>query len=174
MYAQHCKISGGDRGIRLKSMRGRGGFVENICNAWATYTMAQASMMLNPFMPMWMQIGGALGDQLSALVRLQSPEGLWRTVLDDDTSYLETSASAVIAAALVLKGHPLHEQAIAKAYEGIVAQIDDDGSIRKVSAGTAVMYSAEDYKAISTKRIQGWGQGLTLAFLVSLLQRQGE
>ncbi|WP_159884803.1 glycoside hydrolase family 88/105 protein [Paenibacillus puerhi] len=143
-------------------------------NAWASYTMAQASKMLNPFMPMWMQIGGALSDQLSALVRLQSQEGLWRTVLDDDTSYLETSASAGIAAALVVKGHPLHEQAIAKAYEGIVAQIDDDGSVRKVSAGTAVMYSAEDYKAISTKRIQGWGQGLTLAFLVSLLQRQGE
>ncbi|WP_151736971.1 glycoside hydrolase family 28 protein ['Paenibacillus yunnanensis' Narsing Rao et al. 2020] len=30
VYAHHCSISGGDRGIRLKSMRGRGGFVENI------------------------------------------------------------------------------------------------------------------------------------------------
>ncbi|WP_150271412.1 glycoside hydrolase family 28 protein [Paenibacillus tepidiphilus] len=30
VYAHHCTISGGDRGIRLKSMRGRGGFVENI------------------------------------------------------------------------------------------------------------------------------------------------
>ncbi len=30
VYAHNCRISGGDRGIRLKSMRGRGGFVENI------------------------------------------------------------------------------------------------------------------------------------------------
>jgi polygalacturonase len=30
VYAHHCKFSGGDRGIRLKSMRGRGGYVENI------------------------------------------------------------------------------------------------------------------------------------------------
>jgi polygalacturonase len=30
VYAHHCKFTGGDRGIRLKSMRGRGGFVENI------------------------------------------------------------------------------------------------------------------------------------------------
>ena len=30
IYASHCKIGGGDRGIRLKSMRGRGGFVENV------------------------------------------------------------------------------------------------------------------------------------------------
>ncbi|MEK5023496.1 glycoside hydrolase family 28 protein [Paenibacillus sp. FSL M7-1046] len=30
IYATHCQIGGGDRGIRLKSMRGRGGFVENV------------------------------------------------------------------------------------------------------------------------------------------------
>ncbi|TCT16122.1 glycosyl hydrolase family 28 [Natranaerovirga pectinivora] len=30
IYAHHCKFTGGERGIRLKSMRGRGGFVENI------------------------------------------------------------------------------------------------------------------------------------------------
>ncbi|ASA21605.1 glycoside hydrolase family 28 protein [Paenibacillus donghaensis] len=30
VYAHDCTITGGDRGIRLKSMRGRGGFVENI------------------------------------------------------------------------------------------------------------------------------------------------
>ncbi len=30
VYAHDCNISGGDQGIRLKSMRGRGGFVENV------------------------------------------------------------------------------------------------------------------------------------------------
>lgn len=34
------------------------------------------------------------------------------------------------------------------------------------------MYSADDYKVISKKRVQGWGQGLTLAFLVALLQNK--
>jgi unsaturated rhamnogalacturonyl hydrolase len=34
------------------------------------------------------------------------------------------------------------------------------------------MYTADDYKAISRKRVQGWGQGLTLAFLVALLQNR--
>ncbi|MGO4375789.1 glycoside hydrolase family 88 protein, partial [Paenibacillus sp. MCAF20] len=124
-------------------------------NAWAAYTMAQAYKMLNPFMPMWMQIGGALGDQLSSLARLQSPDGLWRTVLNDDTSYEETSASAGIAAALVSYAHPLHQDYMAKAYKGILANIDEDGSVRNVSAGTAVMYSSEDYKVISKKRVQG-------------------
>ncbi len=141
-------------------------------NAWAAYTMAQAYKMLNPFMPMWMQIGGALGDQLSALVRLQSPEGMWHTILDDETSYLETSASAGIGAALAVYAHPLHQKQIARAYQGIVSNIDTDGSVRNVSAGTAVMLCAEDYKLVPKKRAQGWGQGLTLAFLAALLQNR--
>jgi hypothetical protein len=51
--------------------------------------------------PANMIIDGSLRDQLNALVRLQSPEGLWHTVLNDDTSYLETSGSAGIATAPV-------------------------------------------------------------------------
>jgi unsaturated rhamnogalacturonyl hydrolase len=141
-------------------------------NAWAAYTMAQAFRMLNPFMPMWMQIDGALRDQLSALVRLQSEEGMWHTILNDETSYLETSASAGIAAALTLNAHPLHQKYVAKAYEGIVSNIDEDGSVRNVSAGTAVMYTAEDYNLVPKKRVQGWGQGLVLAFLAVLLKKQ--
>lgn len=143
-------------------------------NAWAAYTMAQAFQLLNPFMPMWMQIGGALQDQLSALVRLQSEDGLWHTILNDETSYTEVSASAGIAAALKLNGHPLHNRFIEKAYKGILANIDEDGSVRNVSAGTAVMHSAEDYKLVPRKRVQGWGQGLTLAFLATLLKPERE
>ena len=137
-------------------------------NAWAAYTMAEAVTYLNYLYPMWMQIGGAVGDQLSALVRLQSEEGLWHTILDDESSYLETSASAGIAAALVLHGHPLHAKYVQKALKGILNNISEDGTVRNVSAGTAVMLTADDYKKVPKKRIQGWGQGLTLAFLCSL------
>lgn len=30
IYAHNCKIAGGDRGIRIKSMRGRGGYIEDV------------------------------------------------------------------------------------------------------------------------------------------------
>lgn len=139
-------------------------------NAWAAYTMARAYRMLNYLNPMWMQLGGALGDQLSALVRLQAGDGMWHTILDDPSSYTETSASAGIGAALVLWGHPLHAKCVQKALEGILNNISEDGSVRKVSAGTAVMLNADDYRKVPVKRVQGWGQGLTLAFLCSLLE----
>jgi unsaturated rhamnogalacturonyl hydrolase len=139
-------------------------------NAWAAYTMAQAFGFLNYLNPSWMQIGDCLSDQLSAIVRLQSEEGLWHTILNDPSSYLETSASSGIAAALVIKGLPLHGKYIKKALEGILNNISPDGTVKNVSSGTAVMLTAEDYNKVPRKRAQGWGQGLTLAFLCALLK----
>lgn len=139
-------------------------------NAWAALTMAEALKLVPVQNPMYMQIEGSLRDQLSALVRLQSEEGLWHTVLTDNTSYLETSGSAGIAAALVLYGHPLHKKYIQRALNGIRENIGEDGTVRNVSAGTAVMADVDGYKRTPKKRIQGWGQGLALAFLSSLLQ----
>ncbi|TCL69917.1 unsaturated rhamnogalacturonyl hydrolase [Hydrogenispora ethanolica] len=139
-------------------------------NAWAALTMAEALKLINYLYPMFMRIDGSLRDQLSALVRLQSPEGMWHTILTDDSSYLETSASAGIAASLAIYGHPLHQKYIQKALQGIMGQIAPDGTVKNVSAGTAVMKDPEDYKQVPRKRIQGWGQGLTLAFLAALLQ----
>lgn len=139
-------------------------------NAWAALTMAEALKLINYLYPMFMRIEGSLRDQLSALVRLQSPEGLWHTILDDNASYLELSASAGIAASLVVNEHPLHEKYIIKAFEGISNNISSDGIVKNVSAGTAVMIDQESYKKVPKKRIQGWGQGLALAFFCSILQ----
>jgi len=139
-------------------------------NSWAAYTMAQALQHITYLYPAFMRIEGSLRDQLSALVRLQSPDGLWHTILDDPTSYCETSGSAGIAAALALNGHPLHRKALENAYQGIVSQIGPDGSVLNVSGGTGVMNDAEAYRQIPHKRVQGWGQGLTLAFLSALIR----
>jgi unsaturated rhamnogalacturonyl hydrolase len=139
-------------------------------NAWAAYTMARALGLIDYLYPMFMRIDGSLRDQLSALVRLQAPDGLWRTVLDDEASYGETSASAGIAAAIALRGFPLHRKYLDRAAAGIASQIGPDGSVLNVSGGTAVMPDLESYRRIPRKRVQGWGQGLTLAFLSALLE----
>ena len=55
--------------------------------------------------------------------------GLWRTILDDPKSYEEVSASAGIAAAMVLKGNPLHIKYINKAITGILENISEDGKV---------------------------------------------
>jgi unsaturated rhamnogalacturonyl hydrolase len=129
-------------------------------NAWAAYTMAAALRQINYMYPKFMAIDGSLRDQLAALARIQDDSGLWHTLLDDPGSYGEVSATAGIGAAMVLYDHPLHGTCAAKAYAALMANIDSKGSVLNVSAGTAVLASAEDYRRVPKKRAQGWGQGL--------------
>jgi unsaturated rhamnogalacturonyl hydrolase len=152
------------------------GFFWARANAWAAYTMCQVNKVLpEPYLyPQFMDIDCALRDQLSGLKTLQTESGLWRTVLDDEESYEELSACCGIAAAMNIEGNSLHTPYAQKAYEGILPNISLDGRLLNVSGGTAVMRDLEGYRKISRQWTQGWGQGLGLAYLVSLIEYVGE
>jgi unsaturated rhamnogalacturonyl hydrolase len=145
-------------------------------NAWAALTAADALRQIDAMNPAFMRIADSLRDQLAALVRRQTPAGLWTTVLTDPASYEETSASAGIGAALVIFQrvfrYDLYAAPIARTLAGVRQNVAADGTVKNVSAGTAVMPDAAAYHAVPKKRIQGWGQGLTLAFLAELLGKQ--
>lgn len=147
------------------------GFYWGRANAWAAYTMSQVGRRLPEcyLYPRYMDIVGSLSEQLSALKLVQTENGLWRTILDDPESYEEISASCGIAAAMAENRNPLHIRYLNKATEGILANISEDGRVMNVSGGTAVMKDREGYRNISRDWIQGWGQGLALAYLSALL-----
>lgn len=140
-------------------------------NAWAAFTMAQVGGVLPEcyLYPKYIDVAGSLNEQLAALKTVQTQNGLWRTVLDDPDSYEEVSASAGIAAAMLTRGNPLHSKYINKAIQGLLANVSKDGKVMNVSGGTAVMNDKEGYRGIPRDYIQGWGQGLTLAFFSTLL-----
>ena len=82
----------------------------------------------------------------------------------------QLGVAAGIAAAMVIKGNPLHLKYINRAVEGILANVTPEGRVKNVSAGTAVMRDREGYMNIPRKWTQGWGQGLALAFLAAVLE----
>jgi unsaturated rhamnogalacturonyl hydrolase len=147
------------------------GFYWGRANCWAAYTMSKVGLILPEcyLYPQYLEIVGSLNEQLSALKLLQTENGLWRTILNDGESYEELSASAGIAAAMTLKGNPLHIKYIEKSIEGVLAHVAADGRVTEVSGGTAVMKDRDGYRNISKKWIQGWGQGMALAFLAAVL-----
>jgi unsaturated rhamnogalacturonyl hydrolase len=108
-----------------------------------------------------------------ALYKLQSPNGLFHTILDDDTSYEEVSGSAAITAGL-LRGMKLgilgeeYKETCDKAVAGICDNIAPDGTVLGVSAGTGMGMNPEHYKAIQT-RPMAYGQALTLIALCEAL-----
>ncbi|MDA3959090.1 glycoside hydrolase family 88 protein [Oceanispirochaeta sp.] len=158
-------------GYSHKEQNNMSGFFWGRANAWAAYTMSRMKILLKDWYlyPQCMNIECSLRDQLSAIKYLQTEKGLWRTVLDDEQSYEEISASCGIAAAMINNKNPLHSKYVQKALTGILENISNDGRVLNVSAGTAVMNDREGYFNVPKEWIQGWGQGLALAFLADLL-----
>ena len=148
------------------------GFYWGRANAWAAYTMSQVKKNLYDWylFPPCMDVECSLRDQLAALKLVQTENGLWRTILDDEESYEEVSASAGIAAAMVEMNNPLHAKYVQKALKGILDNVSADGRVLNVSGGTAVMKDREGYMGVPKAWIQGWGQGLALAFFTAVLK----
>ena len=107
--------------------------------------------------------------QVETLVKYQAESGLWHTVIDDPTSYEEVSGSAGFARG-ILKGIrlgvigseylPCAERAIA----AIMQNIDTDGTVLNVSAGTGMGYDADHYKNIIIAPL-AYGQSLVMLAL---------
>ncbi len=152
------------------------GFYWGRANAWAAYTMSQVKKQLHDWYlyPPCMDIECALRDQLASIKLLQTENGLWRTILDDEEAYEEVSASCGIAAAMIDNRNPLHAKYVQKALAGVLANISEDGRVLNVSGGTAVMRDREGYCNVPKDWIQGWGQGLALAFLTAILSQKAE
>ncbi|MEX2236070.1 MAG: glycoside hydrolase family 88 protein [Dehalococcoidia bacterium] len=115
-------------------------------NAWALLALVDAvANGEDQYRPLLQK----LSMRLLALQDKRS--GLWPTVVDDSSSYLETSASAMFALAF-LRGWQLHlledefKQAAARALDGLLTRVDR-GRVGGVSAQTPPG-SAEDYNAI--------------------------
>ena len=112
--------------------------------------------------------------QTEKLKELQDPKtGLWHTVLTDPDSYVETSGTAAIAAG-ILKGirygilDDSYLPCAAKAIQGILNNIDEDGTVLQVSGGTGMGANEDHYKNILIAPT-AYGQSLTILALAEAL-----
>ncbi|OCX66905.1 glycosyl hydrolase family 88 [Thioclava sp. SK-1] len=111
--------------------------------------------------------------QLSTLLTYQCPSGAWRTLVDDETSYEELSATAAIGYAL-LKGHRLGlgddtwKDGGLKALKAVMRHIDADGVLAQVSYGTRMGHDLQFYRDIPIQPT-GYGQSMALLCLVEAL-----
>lgn len=112
-----------------------------------------------------------LDRQVSKLSTLQdSQSGLWHTLLDDSSSYVESSATAGIAYG-VLKAirkryiDPKYKPMAIKAIRGVMEQIDDRGELLNTSFGTGMGDSLQFYKDIPLTSMP-YGQAMAMMALV--------
>ncbi|WP_261806719.1 glycoside hydrolase family 88/105 protein [Lapidilactobacillus luobeiensis] len=144
-------------------------------NAWISIFIPEfleiCSAQLNRFEIDYLR--NTLKYQIEALLPLQSKTGLWKTVLDDPTSYDETSATAgflygmIRAKELKIINGDKVDQAIAGATVGVLKEIDSVGHVRSVSSGTPVGQDRDFYNNIAITDMP-YGQALSILALSQL------
>lgn len=108
--------------------------------------------------------------QVDALAKYQHESGMWHTLINDSSSYLESSATAGFTYG-ILKG--VREGYLEKSYlevglKGLKAVLDnirEDGEVKQVSYGTAMGHNLEFYKEIPLQRM-AYGQSMAMLALV--------
>lgn len=119
----------------------------------------------------------SLVAQIDGLVKYQDEKsGLWHTILDDPTSYLESSCTAGFAYGILksirLRLIPREERYVncaKKAIQAILDNITDDGELKLTSFGTPVFDDLEEYKKIPLTSMP-YGQSLALLALTEHLR----
>lgn len=139
-------------------------------NSWITACVPDYLEMVDVSPATKKMIVEMFNRQVEALSMLQSESGLWHTLLDDNTSYEESSASANFAYG-IMKGTRLgliDSKYIQYAYKAINALyncVSDNGTVDKCSYGTGMGETLEFYKQIPICPMP-YGQTLTiLAFI---------
>lgn len=146
-------------------------------NSWITACVPDYLEMTGRAGPARRFIAEAFKRQAETLYAVQDASGLWHTLLDDDTSYLESSASANFAYGF-LKGYRLgllpreYAEKAGGTIGALLRCIDENGIVGKCSYGTGMGLSLQDYKNIPVCPMP-YGQTLTvLAFIEYLKYRQ--
>ncbi len=107
--------------------------------------------------------------QIEALERLQRPDGMWGTLLDDPDSYAEASATAGFGYG-ILKGVRLgfvprkFLPCGIRALEAVMQCAEEDGTVGQVSYGTPVGETLDDYRRIPLCTMT-YGQALAMLVL---------
>lgn len=150
-----------------KALWGRG-------NSWYTAGLVDYIDMVELPEAVKMFLISTLKMQIRKLAKLQDASGLWHTLLDDPTSYLETSCSAAFAYGIlkaVRKGYvdKKYLDTAMTALGAVVSQIDENGTVQGVSYGTPVFNSLQEYKDIEITPMP-YGQSMVLMMLVEGLK----
>lgn len=139
-------------------------------NSWITVFIPEFIDIVNPDEPVKRMLINALASQIESLAKYQDESGLWHTLINDPSSYLESSATAGFSAGIF---KAVRMEYIGKEYletaekglEALYSQIDKDGTVLNVSYGTNVGHDLEHYRNIPIRPMQ-YGQGLAMMAVI--------
>lgn len=160
------------------SFNGNHNFVEALWargNCWITIAIPTFIEMVGLEGSVKRLLSGALETQVQALEQYQAVSGMWHTLVDDDSSYEEASATCGFAYGILKAVHnklidPKYELCATKALKAILHHINEEGIVQQVSYGTAMgRVNKEFYKQIPVQPMP-YGQAIAMLFLQEVLR----
>ena len=139
-------------------------------NCWFTICVAELAEIIDFSGSFKEFVTDTLVAQVEALEKYQDKSGGWHTLIDDDTSYLETSATAGFGYGILkaVRLGLIDEKFKAvgeKALAFVLENIDDNGIVQNVSYGTGMGHDLDHYRNIPICPMT-YGQSLVQLFLV--------
>ena len=144
-------------------------------NCWITIAIPEFLQMVPCHAEVAEQLKEILLRQVQSLVHFQNENGMWHTLIDDPTSYVESSATCGFGYGILKAVHtgliaPEYEAAARKALMPMLDYISDTGVVNQVSYGTPMGRESKDfYKNIELRQMP-YGQALAMLFLAECLQ----
>ena len=144
-------------------------------NCWVTIAIPEFLDMVQCDPAVAQQLTQTLVRQVESLQKHQNASGMWHTLIDDPTSYVESSATCGFAYG-ILRGvrtgllDPKYRQMALKALPPILEYIGPDGVVQQVSYGTPMGRETKDFYKNIELRPMPYGQALAMLLLSEYLQ----
>ncbi|MGN1295808.1 MAG: glycoside hydrolase family 105 protein [Bacilli bacterium] len=158
----HAYIFDGNHAFS-KALWGRG-------NAWVTASIPEFIEMTNKSEKYFKPLQKILERQVQALEKYQDQEsGLWHTLINEDSSYLETTGSAGFTFG-IMKAIRLgildkkYQKVVEKSFPAVKSLIDERGYLRQASDGTPLGLDLDFYRNVALNT-RAYAQGLALLML---------
>ncbi len=147
-------------------------------NGWVIWATSEALKYLPEEIPSYNIVKRNFIEHLNGVLACQDKDGMWHQVLDDKTSFEETSCTAmfIIGLSRAVTSGLLNKDVganIFKAWDALQSRIGPDRIVKDICCGTGIGFNKEFYK--ERKRYdndpRGLGAVITAAAEVSNLQK---
>jgi unsaturated rhamnogalacturonyl hydrolase len=142
-------------------------------NGWGILGLVRTLEHVPKDHPKYNYLRSVLDRVSRGLIKAMDPCGGWHTVLDDSSSYIETSAGAFFidafssAASAGLIDPCLVSDTVIRALDFLLENVQDDGTLDGVSHDTFPSTLRSDYANLPRGAITPWGQGPLLTAMLS-------
>lgn len=144
-------------------------------NCWITVAIPEFLSMVECEEGVKRYLIQTLKRQIEALEKYQDPSGMWHTLLDDPSTYLEASATCGISYGILKAVHmgiidKKYKKCAIKAIKPILNCIDDQGLVGQVSYGTYMGRESKEYYKNVEIQTTPYGQAMAMLFLLEALK----